>query len=122
MREGRTFAERKAAKEVETTGRRLVSLGPTEHVQRNKRGELELVPVELFVDWDKRTEFYVRMPGHPQLIALHEDTRRDDVTPLPPLPDGQRRISKPDTGRTPTPGDPPPVAVASENPLYTPNP
>ena len=122
LREGRTFAERRAQTVTHPSGPRLVSLGPSEHVQRNNQGGYDLVPVELFVDHDRRNDFYVLLPDQDRPIRLNDhDQRSDEVTKLPPLPAGQRRFSKPDTGRTPTPTDPPPVRISGENPLYTPN-
>lgn len=123
LREGRTFAERKRLAAQVPEGARLVSLGPTEHAQRNKHGGYDLVPVELFVDYDRRNRFFVKFPDYPDLIPLNEDYRQDATVALPPLPDGQRGFSKPDTGREATPQDPPPVPISGvDNPLYTPNP
>lgn len=122
--EGRTFDERKAATVAPNTQPRLVSLGPSEYVQRNKSGDLEVLNVELFCDVDRRTDFYVRLPGESQLIRLADsDQRRDAVTVLAPLPAGQRRFSRPESGRNPSPPDPAPVPIGgSENPLFTPRP
>lgn len=122
FREGGTFAERKAQAVARPTAPRLISLGPSEHVQRNNQGGYDVVPVELFVDHDRRNDFYVLLPDQDRPIRLNDgDQRRDDVTKLPPLPAGQRRFSKPDTGRPASPSDPPPVRISGENPLFTPN-
>ncbi len=111
-----TFASREpaaAAARAQRSKRRLASLGESEFRQRTKTGDVEIVAVELFIDYDKPSDKFVHFPGTATLIPLNDDKRVDEVRPLPPLPAGRRELNRPQSSAyEPSPADPPPRPVA----------
>lgn len=112
--EGKTFAERKATQAATPSGSRLVSMGPTEFVQRDLKGGTIVRDAELFCDLDHTAKMYVRLdPGGP-LHPLFSTQKTGTTTPLRPLRGS--RFSRPVTGRQSAgaPSVARPVAVPNE--------
>jgi hypothetical protein len=84
-----SFASRKAeadARREALAEPRLVSLGPTEFAQRDRRtNEVEYIPAELYMDVDRPMHRYIRLDGRPGMHALHDETsgKQDRATPVP---------------------------------------
>ena len=110
-----TFATR-AADAVTQTEPRLVSLGPSETAMRDDRGRLEIVPCEMFVNIDKRSERYVRFDGRPELHPLFSSDLRDTVTALPAA---RGRLARPMGSFPPADPDPPPRPVDAPSPVWS---
>lgn len=84
-----SFASRKAeadARRATLAEPRLVSLGPTEFAQRDRRtNEVEYIPAELYMDVDRPMHRFIRLDGRPGMHALHDVTsgKQDRVTSVP---------------------------------------
>lgn len=119
LTEGATFAERRAARlALPPPAQRLVSLGPTEWVERDRRGGTTVHDCELLVDIDHTSRVYVRFTPDGAPVSLLNDDRRDEITPLPALPDGRRKFGRPVSGTPAANPDPPPRPVAHPNEMF----
>lgn len=110
-----SFASRKAEADAANAARsepRLVSLGESDYVQRNRRtGQPEVITVKLYVDVDHPMNRYAEVPGHPALVPIHStEPGGTQTVPLGRV-DG-RRLSRPESSAyLPSPPDPEPRPV-----------
>lgn len=91
------FANRKAAADAANATRsteRLASLGQSEYTQRDRQGNVHILPAEVFFDVDHPHRRFVKLEAYPDLIPMQDkDAVTEQVTTLPPLRSG--KLSRP---------------------------